>query len=152
MTLRRLGDGTFQYDIVVRDDKDMTESIFRTRRLISDIGVDALRGRGTRVWEVVKIDSSGKDSGDATNVLKDVWVDDDRKREGEILRLIRQAAREDGAECFNALNNYLLTIMTCGDVFLGENPDSTRRWSLPDHLSLKRVTTEPNAVGKIKSH
>ena len=68
-----------QYDIKVRDDAKGTTRTFRTRRLISSIGADALRGRGTRVWEVVEL-KNGKE-GTSKHVLKDAWVDVERERE-----------------------------------------------------------------------
>ena len=47
---------------------------YRTVRLISDIGAEAIRGRGTRVWEVRQLNKN--DEEDPTPlVLKDSWAD-----------------------------------------------------------------------------
>ena len=82
--------GTLQYDITVRQGDDGSAITYRTKRMISNIGADTLRGRGARVWEVAELDgnSEEKDSG-LTCVLKDSWVDEDRRREGEILKQVR---------------------------------------------------------------
>lgn len=58
---------------------------YATRRLISDFGVDAVCGRGTRVWSVVE--KGGSNASEL--VLKDCWIDADRSREGVIVQLLR---------------------------------------------------------------
>ncbi|KIP12353.1 hypothetical protein PHLGIDRAFT_113828 [Phlebiopsis gigantea 11061_1 CR5-6] len=118
-----LNDNKPQYDITVTDDETMTTKTFRTKRMISNIGADSLRGRGTRVWEVVEVDAGGHEKdgkscvlkdcwikkilvwevmeldaeghekGGETCVLKDCWVDDDRDREGKIMAQIRADAK-----------------------------------------------------------
>ena len=69
-----------------RQDDDGTVRKYRTKRMISNIGADTLRGRGTRVWEAVELDGNDEEVEVATTcVLKDSWVDVDRSRGGKIL-------------------------------------------------------------------
>ena len=155
-----------QYDITVMDDDTNALRIFRTKRMISNIGADTLRGRGTRVWEVVELDKSKKESGGETCVLKDSWVDDDRDREGRIIEKIRAdatAAQEraddeyekapegekpDRSEIYDTINRSLLTVVTYGDVRAGQQPDKTRNWKSPEAISLKsvRVTSKASDI------
>jgi hypothetical protein len=89
-----------QYDIVVNS------TVYRTVRLILNIGAESLRGQGTRVWEVNEVLPEGT-IGANTLVLKDSWVDKDRKREEDILQSIRESYEGDGKKfCGNA---HLLT-------------------------------------------
>jgi hypothetical protein len=54
---------------------------FVTHKVLADFAADSLLGRGSRVW---RGHFEGED--DKERVLKDVWVDTDRPREGDILR------------------------------------------------------------------
>ena len=70
------------------------EAQFKTVDLLSNVGAEALRGRGTRVW-MVRRWVDGAETGDAM-VLKDCWIDSDRTREGDIMAQIVEEA--DAAE------------------------------------------------------
>ena len=76
---------SIQYDIQVEG------KTYRTSRIISNIGADALRGRGTRVWEVKEVSSTTGEAFGSSLVLKDCWVDVTREREGVILNNIRES-------------------------------------------------------------
>ncbi|KAJ3763536.1 hypothetical protein EV360DRAFT_33428 [Lentinula raphanica] len=61
--------------------------IFTTVDVLSDVSADSPLGRATRVWKV--LDSSNK-----IRVLKDVWLESDRKQEHEIHQAILARAEE----------------------------------------------------------
>ncbi|KAH7912084.1 hypothetical protein BJ138DRAFT_1112622 [Hygrophoropsis aurantiaca] len=92
-TCRRVWDELFgiQYDIEFRDTDEKTP-VYRTTRVLSDFGAEALRGRGTRVFEAYL--TGGKEEGreDRTHrvAIKDAWRESDRLREDQILRNILQ--------------------------------------------------------------
>ncbi|THH04754.1 hypothetical protein EW146_g10093, partial [Bondarzewia mesenterica] len=113
--------GKIYYDYTVQSAGGI-ETVYRTKKILSDIGADALRGRGTRVWEAVKLEG-GKEVGEPV-ALKDVWIDHDRMREGNILEVLRKSAlAPDVAE---RLEDCLLTVECHGDVIIGGSPDHTR--------------------------
>ena len=89
---------------------------FLTKRTIPSSGAEPLRGRGTRVFEAVEIDGHGCEIGHNV-VLKDVWIDKDRTREGTTLaQLYKEARGNDKA----LVQKYFLTTMCHGDVWLDE--------------------------------
>jgi hypothetical protein len=51
-------------------------------------------------------------------VLKDIWIDDDRVREGEILASLLEEANSEDKEL---VKQYFLTAITHGDVWIGPN-------------------------------
>jgi hypothetical protein len=86
---------------------------YRTTKILSSYGAEPLRGRGTRVFEAVEMDENGADKGSAV-VLKDIWIDQDRTREGDILaQLHAQASAEDK----KLVEKYFLTTICHGDVW-----------------------------------
>ena len=126
-------DQSVVYDIEVRDhSKTPVVKKYRTRRLISELGAIPLRGRGTRVWEVVELDTNDNPAGTRTWVLKDTWGDADRPLEGENLqKLRRKAAAINQGERFNT---YFMSTSRYGHVYddEGENarPDTTASFRL----------------------
>lgn len=119
--------------------------------MISNIGADTLRGRGTRVWEVIELDNGGKEKGGRTFALKDVWIDDGRAREGDILEKIRHTVK-DRSRVLDIVNTYFLTTFTHGDVFVGGDADKTRRWTMPTDSNVLEVKTTPKEFGRIASN
>lgn len=117
--------------------------------MISNIGADTLRGRGTRVWEVIELDNDGKEKEGRTFALKDVWIDHGRAREGDILEEIRATA--NGGERV-IVDTYFLTTLTHGDVFVGGDADKTRRWAMPAISNVLEVKTTPKEFGHIASN
>lgn len=111
-------DGNAQFDISVSGKK------YRTTRLLSSIGADSLRGRGTRVWEVKEIDKNDKCIGEPL-VLKDSWVDSDRDREWQVLEKIRKSAI-DGFHHYS-FKNHLPHVREHGDVLVNGKPDDTHK-------------------------
>jgi hypothetical protein len=118
------------YDITVRtvshsDGKaDTEEVVFRTTELINDDGAAAVRGRGTRVWDVQRM-KDGQTVRGATGVLKDSWVDTTRDREEVILRKIKYNSGLPEQDDRDLLDDLFLTPTASGDVFIGGVADQT---------------------------
>jgi len=114
---RTLADGQPQYEIQVMD------KVYRTTDVLSNFGADAIIGRGTRVFKVYDI----KDVNKTPRVLKDVWVEEDRSREGEILNnLFAKIQLEGGEDKLRDAQRYFLTSVTYGDVKIHGQLDHTR--------------------------
>lgn len=110
-TITPCGDG-LRYNITVHS-TDGTTKNYRTLKLISDSGARFIRGRGTRVWKATLV-QDGEECGEPV-ILKDVWVDPDRRREGAILEDIRSV---DRASFQDHVDLPFLTVICHGDVFL----------------------------------
>ncbi|CCO31396.1 hypothetical protein BN14_05437 [Rhizoctonia solani AG-1 IB] len=76
------------YDITVYNPDTGETTIYRTTRMLSDIGVDSMVGRGTRVWKVQKLVNGVPTLPEY--VLKDTWVYADREAEHIMLIEIRE--------------------------------------------------------------
>jgi hypothetical protein len=103
-----------QFFITVHpDNDDKSVRRFRTKKIISSFGAEPLRGRGTRVFEAIEIDKHGNETSSAV-VVKDIWIDHDRTREGTILaKLHAQADNEDK----KLVEKFFLTTICHGDVW-----------------------------------
>lgn len=110
-----------QYDIVVRDEHGK-ERVFRAYKLLYSVGAEALRGRGTRVWEAIEI-VDGAEVGSPV-ALKDTWIDSGRDREGDIIETIRAAACKSSDP--DALLPHLPEVVCHGYVYVAEQKDTTR--------------------------
>jgi hypothetical protein len=99
----------------------VVETVYRTTRIIFDYGADALRGRGTRVFEARRLEDN-VEVGEPV-VIKDVWVDDDREREDRILSQLFDEADDKDKEL---VKKYFLTVLACGDVIIGGKVDHAR--------------------------
>ena len=115
-----LGDGSRQYDIVVRQD-DGTCHTYRTKRLLSNGGGAYLQGRGTRVWHAVRLED-GVETGDPV-ALKDSWVDAHREREASVNSRIRGAVTSQADR--HELDGLIVQISAHGDVYVSGVPDCT---------------------------
>ena len=85
--------------------------------ILSSSGAESHRGRGTRVFEAVELDRNRKPNG-SHEVLKDIWIDNTRAREGEILRSLRDAADEGDRQL---IAKHFLTTICHGDVWEATN-------------------------------
>lgn len=94
---------------------------FKTLECLSNLGAQALRGRGTRVWKVRKW-ADNQEIGEPM-VLKDCWIDCDRLREGDIMEAVLASAK--GTEHEAVLRRALLTTIMHGDVHIGDEIDQT---------------------------
>ena len=92
------------------------ETVYRTTRIIFDYGVDALRGQGTRLFEVHHLEGNVKVR--ELVMIKDVWVDDDQERESTILNHLLDKPDDEDREL---VKRYFLTVlsvaMAIADVF-----------------------------------
>ncbi|KAF9508105.1 hypothetical protein BS47DRAFT_1366195 [Hydnum rufescens UP504] len=95
---------------------------FHTRQIILLFGVEPLRGRGTHVFEAIRVDEGGKEKGDPV-VLKDIWIDHDHLREGVILMQLYKEADEDD----KLMQRHFLAAICHGDVLMEPGvPDNTQ--------------------------
>jgi hypothetical protein len=113
-------DGKRYFDITVQD-KNSGDKTYRTSEILFSYGADALRGRGTRVFEGNLL-KDGVPSGPSV-AIKDAWVDCDRKREAMILADFYSEANEADKQL---IRQYFLTVLAHGDVVIAGNVDHTR--------------------------
>jgi hypothetical protein len=117
-------DSLVRYKITVhqRDTNDKVIGIsYLATELLYDSGAEAIRGRGTRVFEAYRLE--GDKQVGAPVAIKDVWVDDDRPREGITLAGLLEDASEDDKPL---VKQYFLTVLSEGDVRIGNKVDNTR--------------------------
>jgi hypothetical protein len=97
------------YDITVHD-KDSSEKIYRTSKILFSYGADALCGRGTRVFEGNML--KDRMPYGPSVAIRDAWVDHDRKWEATILADFFSKANEIDKQ------QHFLTVLACGDVVI----------------------------------
>lgn len=122
-----------QYDIMVNVSPTAT-ALYRTLDLLSHEG-GALRvlSRGTRVWKAVKI-VDGEPTGDPV-ALKDVWVDSDREREGDVVSQVLQSTYlSENAD----MKIFFIPVHCHGDVIISGKKDRT-----PEVVRYSRTDTIP---------
>jgi serine/threonine protein kinase len=112
-------DGRTQYEIVVGD------KTYRTVSVLSDFGADPLLGRGTRVFKVYDI----KDLSRTPRALKDVWVETDCRREGDILaELLEKISSTCQGADLDAARRHFLTVLCHEDVMIDGIKDHTKHF------------------------
>ena len=110
-------DGKIQFQFLVGD------KTYQTLSVLSDFGADPLLGRGTRVFEVYDI----KDESATPRTLKDVWVDADRQREGDILADLLEKIRSEGhCQDFGDAQRHFLTVECHDNVMIQGKKDETK--------------------------
>lgn len=120
-TMTRLyTDDGVQYDIAVH--VSTTETVlYRTLDLLAFDGTSLqVISRATRVWKAVKIED-GQPTGDPV-ALKDVWVDRDREREGDIVSRVLQS---DFLTHQPKLKTMIVPVDCHGDVLVEGKQDQT---------------------------
>ncbi|KAI0916700.1 hypothetical protein AcV5_003114 [Taiwanofungus camphoratus] len=120
-TVQYDGNGAPRYDITVRV-SDTKHVVYRTVKVLSDIGANAMQGRGTRVWEARQI-VNGEERGDSV-ALKDSWIDSDRDREGTVFQALRDSNTTKKFQ--KRLDRHFLTVLCHGDVYVHGEQDHTR--------------------------
>jgi hypothetical protein len=143
---RVLMDEKMCYEITMHETRDeqIVENVYRTFEVVSDVGAVGLRGRGTRVFLAYLLDEN-EAVGDPV-VLKDVWADITRPREGQNREALLKAANKQDCE---VLKTHIMTVLASGDVLVDGKPDSTgemlRDLSLPDRATfrLQRAAIPP---------
>ena len=99
----------------------VSDVTFRTTELISSIGAEGVRSRGTRVWQAQQLDVGKMQPTEV--VMKDYWVDSNRIREADIwLKMLEDAPT---AKAKNILRRHLLTPLYWGDVVINGQQDTT---------------------------
>lgn len=117
---------------------------YRTTELISYDGAKAFRGSGTRVWEVVPVVKNVEQE-QIRQVLKDHWVDDDRKHEGEILEeILNEPSLSDIAR--NELAALFLTQVARGDVYIEDEQDGVQKRDGTRTLAIRGAKIPADAV------
>ncbi|KAF9507779.1 hypothetical protein BS47DRAFT_1385014 [Hydnum rufescens UP504] len=138
---RAPGDPT-QFIITVHPHDNEEPRRFRTTQTISSFGVEPLRGRGTRVFEAIELDEHGKERG-APVVLKVVWIDHDRMREGTVLAHLYEEADEEDKKL---VKRHFLATVCHGDVLV-------ERAVVDDTLNLMcRLDTAQDSVFKLQKN
>ncbi|KAF8498440.1 hypothetical protein JB92DRAFT_3125288 [Gautieria morchelliformis] len=121
-TIERLSIGSSeQYKIQVQDKVTGKVVYVKTVELIADFGADAVRGRGTRVWKALLRQSDGTDM---HVVVKDVWIDADRVREGDIRTMLEEQASNNKTNK-NKIAKHFVTVLFSGDVLIDGQIDDT---------------------------
>ncbi|KAI0089643.1 hypothetical protein BDY19DRAFT_1070382 [Irpex rosettiformis] len=111
------------------------EATYITHQVLANISAEAMQGRATRVWRGKQTDERGRPIGH-NMVIKDCWIDTDRKREGDILSEILEAAKtSSNPDHLSNIKNHFLTVVHHGDVLVDGVKDTT--------LSLRRGTEFP---------
>ncbi|KAF8524509.1 hypothetical protein JB92DRAFT_2806518 [Gautieria morchelliformis] len=110
-----------QYEIQVQDKVTGKVVYVKTVELIADFGADAVCGRGTRVWKALLRQSDGTDM---LVVVKDVWVDADRVREGDIRTMFEEQASNDKTHK-DKIAKHFVTVLFSGDVLIDGQIDDT---------------------------
>ena len=136
-----------QFVITIHPDNDKrSPRRFQTRQIISSSGAESLLGRGTRVFEAVEIDGNGNPNGSPV-VLKDIWIDSDRTREGKVLALLHTEAN---CEDRKLVEKHFLTTICHGDVWTEIDIRDDTANSLmrgleitSDHVSLFKLQVKP---------
>ncbi|CUA75303.1 Nucleoporin NUP133 [Rhizoctonia solani] len=120
-------DAELNYDITINNSDTEDTTVYRTVKMVSDIGADCTDGRGTRVWMVQKLVDE-KLVG-PSYILKDLWMDEDRVEEHVILKEIRDA--QPGS------SQYFLTPVDHGFARVNAEIDDT-------HKTLRRTELIPS--------
>lgn len=111
--MRRLDNGEF--DIEVRTEAETL--VYRTVEILSNYSAESPLGSGTRVWSAQLL-VDGEPSGELV-AIKDMWIDVDRPREGDILRSIRSSMQAKGKQ--EVFDTYFLTVLHDGDVYVRDS-------------------------------
>lgn len=152
-TIRRIEP---QNGLPIHYDIELNGKWYRTICLLSNVGAEALRGRGTRVWEVKELSEHNETVGPSL-VLKDCWIDSTREPEGEILQAIRASAERRGPRYSSAINKYFMDTVDYGKVLVGGRPDHTlevmrRGKAFPGKLERLAVKADPTEMKTVVSN
>lgn len=103
-----------QYEI------DVMGKTYCTVDVLSDFAADSLLGRATRVYKVYNTGDCRK----TLHVLKDVWVEANRTREGDVLdELLRKILLGGDKQALLDVQRHFLTVVCHGDVPTKEHED-----------------------------
>ncbi|KAI0057356.1 hypothetical protein BV25DRAFT_1920204 [Artomyces pyxidatus] len=121
-TMRRcINNGKFYYEVDVYDCVTGKTRTYVTTEILADHGAETMQGRAPRVYEAFeKGDRSRKPV-----VVKDIWIEDDRQREGDILNTILSEASKQNSSAAATSAQYFPTIICHGDVMIDGRQDQT---------------------------
>ena len=132
---------------VYPDNNKQNSRRFRVMQILDSYGAEPLRGRGTRVFYAVEIDGNRETNG-SNVVIKDMWIDSDRMREGDILALLLKEADEGDKEL---VRRHFLTTICQGDVWTTQDTRDDTAHALmrgldiaSDHTPLFHLQCKPN--------
>ncbi|KAF7790438.1 hypothetical protein EIP86_001393 [Pleurotus ostreatoroseus] len=131
-TMRLRDDG--QLDIDVRSE-DGIVTTYRTQRIVSDKEADSLVGAGTRTWVVREVRASDDEEFGPLLMLKDTWVDKDRRREGVSCQRLRAVTQSSSA--FKKMGQFLMPVIVHGNVHIDGVPNNTE-----DRMMRCKIPTE----------
>ncbi|KIM42727.1 hypothetical protein M413DRAFT_26731 [Hebeloma cylindrosporum] len=129
-----IGQG-FGYEMTVYDHKTKASRVFKTSKLLSDYAADALRGRGTRVFEAYEVNMRDMSLGQSPVAIKDYWLDTSRMSEADILEDILVGASDEE-------KSHFLTVETWGNVLIDGREDTTTMRG----MKLVNESTQEDAV------
>lgn len=127
--------------------------MYKTIKVLSALGAEAIRGRGTRVWTAREW-TDGDVSGEEL-ALKDCWIDIDRDVEGEIMENVTKAATT--AEAKEELAEILLKVLIDGVVrFKDGSVNRTvhgdeRKRLITNNTRLYRIARQPSPAVSVGS-
>lgn len=147
------------YDIQVRHaggDGSTRYTSFRTDDLIAGVSAEAIRGRATRVWGGRELDNKTVLTKNAI-VIKDIWIDSNRSREGDILDELRKdAAAAENKDLIKNIEAHFLHVQCHGDVWVDDHPDTTlamrRGARLPDDVEFYQITQKLGSSDEVDTH
>lgn len=117
---------------------------FRTHRLISDKLVETVNGPGTREWVVQEV--RGYKLVGPHLTLTESWVEEDRAREGDIIRALWAARPSDEVHA-KMIDKYFLHLVCYGDSYVRKRLDHTENLLLhgapPPPASARYYITPP---------
>ena len=90
---------------------------YTTTKILCDISAEEIEGRATRVWEAESEDKTGA-------VVKDVWMDESRRPEHELIQEILE--KKDDEKALNVVRKFLFTVVGFDRVKIGNEEDTTR--------------------------
>ena len=117
------------YDISVHpkpdEGQDLKPRTFRTVELISYDGAQHVFSNANRSWIGLELDEDGKPFGEPVTI-RDYWVHDKRRREGDTVAAIREAAKNSGnAKYVKTIEDHLVQVVCHGDVYIDGVRDNT---------------------------
>ncbi len=122
ITIHHVERGAVGTDTNSIDTSKLKTVVFRTETLVSDIGAEAMRSRGTRVWTARKLGRHGEVQGPLM-IIKDYWVDHYMSREADTYARILDDAQTEADR--DILKRHLLTPVYFGDVVIDGQRDNT---------------------------
>ncbi|KAF8579524.1 hypothetical protein K439DRAFT_1620467 [Ramaria rubella] len=146
-TLRRKIEGkNTLYEIDVNTGLDEQIQTFTAEEILSDFGAEVMQGRGTRVFRAKSMEREV--------VVKDMWREYDRAKEGDTLQEIKEKMQDDKDIDFEQDKKLFLSVMCHGDVQIYGVPDHTlhvimRGTAVPSSCQISQGTARGGSKGSV---